>query len=86
MGQTGLFLWLTGFAVLVRAAMTLYHVPHLAMGAELSNDYHERTSIVAWRTMLAVTPEAWRWPMHPPTMTQHGHDLGARMARLRRAR
>jgi GPH family glycoside/pentoside/hexuronide:cation symporter len=54
LGQTGLFLWLTGFAVLVRAAMTLYHVPHLAMGAELSNDYHERTSIVAWRTMLAV--------------------------------
>jgi Na+/melibiose symporter-like transporter len=53
-GQTGLFLWLTGFAIAVRAAMTLYHVPHLAMGAELSNDYQERTSIVAWRTMLAV--------------------------------
>ncbi len=33
-----------------------------------------------WRTMLAVTPEAWRWPMHPPRMTQQGHDLGARMA------
>ena len=46
-GQTGLFLWLTGFAIAVRAAMTLYHVPHLAMGAELSNDYQERTSIVA---------------------------------------
>ena len=33
-----------------------------------------------WRTMLAVTPEAWRWPTHPPRMTQQGHDLGARMA------
>lgn len=54
LGQTGLFLWLTVFAVLVRGAMTLYHVPHLAMGAELSDDYEERTSIVAWRTMLAV--------------------------------
>jgi Na+/melibiose symporter-like transporter len=53
-GQTGLFLWLTSFAIAVRAAMTLYHVPHLAMGAELSDDYQERTSIVAWRTMLAV--------------------------------
>jgi Na+/melibiose symporter-like transporter len=54
LGQFGLFVWLTVFAILVRAAMTLYHVPHLAMGAELSNDYQERTSIVAWRTMLAV--------------------------------
>ena len=54
LGQLGLFAWLTSFAVVVRAAMTLYHVPHLAMGAELSNDYQERTSIVAWRTMLAV--------------------------------
>jgi GPH family glycoside/pentoside/hexuronide:cation symporter len=54
MGQTGLFLWLTSFAILVRGAMTLYHVPHLALGAELSNDYIERTSIVTWRTLLAV--------------------------------
>ena len=54
LGQLGLFAWLTTFAVLVRGAMTLYHVPHLAMGAELSDDYQERTSIVAWRTMLGV--------------------------------
>ena len=26
------FLWLTVFAVLTRGAMTLYHVPHLALG------------------------------------------------------
>lgn len=54
LGQTGLFLWLTGFAVFVRGAMTLYSVPHQAMGAELSDDYQERTSIVAWRTTLGV--------------------------------
>ncbi len=54
LGQFGLFVWLTVFAILVRAAMTLYHVPHLALGAELSRDYNERTSIVAYRTLLAV--------------------------------
>ena len=54
LGQFGLFAWLTSFAILVRAAMTLYHVPHLALGAELSRDYQERTSIVAYRTLLAV--------------------------------
>ena len=54
MGQLGLFAWLTCFAILVRGAMTLYHVPHLALGAELSRDYQERTSIVAYRTLLAI--------------------------------
>ena len=53
-GQLGIFACLTLFAILVRGAMTLYHVPHLAMGAEMSDDYDERTSVVAWRTMLAV--------------------------------
>lgn len=33
-----------------------------------------------WRTMLAVTPEAWRWFTHVPRMEQWGHDVGARMA------
>lgn len=54
LGQLGLFLWLTTFAILVRASMTLYHVPHIAMGAELSDDYVERTSIVAWRVTSGV--------------------------------
>lgn len=33
-----------------------------------------------WNTLLAVTPESWRWPTQLPRMTQRGHDLGARMA------
>ncbi len=54
LGQTGLFLWLLSFAVLVRAALTLYHVPHMALGAELSDDYIERTSLVQWRTLSGM--------------------------------
>ena len=38
-----------------------------------------------WRTMLAVTPEAWRWPAHVPRREQRGHDLGARMVNALRA-
>lgn len=45
----GLFAWLAGTAILTRAAMTLYHVPHIALGAELSEDFRERTVIVAFR-------------------------------------
>ena len=52
--STGLFVWLLVFTVLVRASMTLYHVPHLALGAELSDDYRERTTVVAYRTAFGI--------------------------------
>jgi len=58
LGETGLFLWLMTMAVLTRGAMTLYHVPHLALGAELSDDYEERTSIVSYRTIFGVLGNA----------------------------
>ena len=54
MGQTALFLWLTVFAILTRAAMTLYHVPHLALGAEMSENFAERTKIVAYRQFFGT--------------------------------
>ena len=49
LGSTGLFLWFTSFAVIVRVAMTLYSIPSNAMVAELTPDYDERTSLVSWR-------------------------------------
>jgi len=53
-GQIGLFLWLMIFAVLTRSALTLFHVPHLALGSELSNDYLERTSVFAYRMAMGT--------------------------------
>jgi Na+/melibiose symporter-like transporter len=48
-GDLPLFVWLLSMTILCRGAMTLYHVPHSALGAELSQDYHERTVLVAMR-------------------------------------
>lgn len=45
-----LFLWLTVFTILTRTALTFFHVPYLALGAELTSNYHERTTIVMIRT------------------------------------
>ncbi len=53
LGQMELFAWLATFSVLCRFSMTLFHVPHLALGAELSADFEERTSIVATRYVFA---------------------------------
>ncbi len=48
-GQWGLFAWMLLATVLTRGALTLLHVPHMALGAELSEDYDERTVLVAIR-------------------------------------
>ena len=48
-GEWALFAWLLTMTILCRGAMTLYHVPHSALGAELSSDYTERTLLVATR-------------------------------------
>lgn len=49
-----LFLWLSGFNILARAALTLFYVPYLSLGAELSSDYHERNRIVAARQFFSL--------------------------------
>jgi Na+/melibiose symporter-like transporter len=49
LSENGLFLWMVGFTIAVRMAMAVYLIPHNALGAELSADYHERTSIGSWR-------------------------------------
>lgn len=41
----GLFLWLLVSSLLVRTMTSIFAVPYLALGVELANDYHERTSI-----------------------------------------
>lgn len=52
--QWQLFSWMLCFAVLTRAGMTLFHVPHLSLGAELSEDFDERTSIVSTRQVFST--------------------------------
>ena len=50
--QFPLFLWMTVWMVLGRFFMTLYIVPHLALGAELSDDYNERASVFSFNTIF----------------------------------
>ena len=50
--QWALFSWLLASVLLLRTFLTVFIIPHTAMGAELSDDYVERTSIVSFRTNL----------------------------------
>ena len=54
----GAFLWLTLFAILVRGSLTFYHIPHLALGAELAQDYHQRSTLFAFNAFLGALSAA----------------------------
>lgn len=49
-----LFVWLVFWLNVVRTAMTAYHVPHLALGAELSSEFSERVSLVGFRMFFNI--------------------------------
>ena len=61
-----LFLWFTVVYSLMRTALTVYHVPYLALGAEVTQNYVERTRIAAYRgfigkvASLLVVFAGWR--------------------------
>ncbi len=66
--------------MLFRQSLTLYQVPHLALGAELSTDYRERSVVMSYNSIFGVIGGAgtffygWTWFGHV-----HG-GTGARAA------
>ncbi len=50
--QMPLFAWMAVWHILARFFLTLYIVPHLALGAELSSDYEERASVFSYNAMF----------------------------------
>ena len=51
--QLQLFTWLLISILLVRTALTFFMVPYLALGAEIIDDYHERSQLAGMRTNVA---------------------------------
>ncbi|MGE0621423.1 MAG: MFS transporter [Pseudomonadales bacterium] len=47
-----LFAWFLGWSISLRTFMTLYHVPHLALGGELSKAYTERSKIMSYNNFF----------------------------------
>ena len=54
-GQTGLFVYLTLIAILIRTFITFYETPSSALIPELSTYYDERTSLQSFRMFFAWT-------------------------------
>lgn len=54
LSDSGTFAWLATSAILVRFAISLYEIPSTALLAEFTNDYDERTKLVAARYFFGV--------------------------------
>ncbi len=61
LGETGQLVWLAVMNTLLLQALTLYHTPHLALGGEMSGDYLERTSIMAFNTFCLWMGDTLGW-------------------------
>ena len=56
--QAGYFLWLTAFAIITRQAVTLFHVPQLALGAEMARDYTQRSTMYSFNVLFSYLSAA----------------------------
>jgi len=62
-----LFVWFTVFSLIGRTSMSVYNVAHLALGAELSRDYRERSVIMSYNVVFHVVGGSlayffgWTW-------------------------
>jgi Na+/melibiose symporter-like transporter len=52
LSEYGLFGWLIFSTILLRLSITLFAVPHLALGAELSDDYFERSRVMSYNNLF----------------------------------
>lgn len=50
--QLFLSIWLMIFTIAARFAMTFYFIPHMALGAELTDNYKERIALGGYRTLF----------------------------------
>lgn len=54
MSEMFYFGWVLVFAISVRTFLTLYHIPHLALGAEMATDYNDRNTLFSYGLLFGA--------------------------------
>jgi GPH family glycoside/pentoside/hexuronide:cation symporter len=50
----GLLIYATGCSIALRVSLSFFNLPYIAVGAEVSDDYQERSSIVSYRICFSM--------------------------------
>jgi len=53
LSEMGLIIWMFVCIIFTRTAVSLFFVPYLALGVDMSSDYVERSEIAAWRFLTS---------------------------------
>ena len=61
LSQIATLFWLGAMNVMLLQCMTMFHTPHLALGAEMSDDYLERSSIMSFNTFFLWIGDTLGW-------------------------
>ena len=73
------FWWFLGASLIFYLASTMYSVPYIALGMEITPDYHERTSVMAYRTVMsqfgAICVGGFFWFTSLPHFTDRAHGM-----------
>ena len=51
-GKNTVYLYVSGALLLYALSYTAFQVPYMAMPAEMTDDYHERTHVMSWRVVF----------------------------------
>ncbi len=57
-GEYELAAWLVVWTLATRIALTFFHVPHLALGAEMAHDYNQRSTMYSYNTFFSIVGQA----------------------------
>lgn len=81
-GVTYNFVYFLLWSLVFYLGLTIFSVPYVAMGYEMSDDFHERTSIMAiaqWIGQWAWVIAPWFWVvMYDPAWFEGGADVATR--------
>jgi GPH family glycoside/pentoside/hexuronide:cation symporter len=50
--QTGVYLFISGWLFIYTVSYAVFTVPYMAMPGEMTDDYHERSRLMSWRTVF----------------------------------
>jgi len=73
----GTYLFLSGWLFVYTAAYAVFAVPYLAMPGEMTDDYHERSRLMSWRTVFMTFGNLMGAAVPPVIVAGFGGDRAA---------
>jgi GPH family glycoside/pentoside/hexuronide:cation symporter len=75
--QAGTYAFLAGWLFVYTVAYAVFAVPYLAMPGEMTDDYHERSRLMSWRTVFMTFGNLMGSAVPPLLVKQFGGDRAA---------